>query len=110
MEEILMQILVNGGSARAQAIAAIRSAREGDLESAKKLLMDAQELIAAAHAVQTDLIQSEARGERSEVSLFMVHAQDHIMNAITVKELAEEMVEEIALRLKLQEKLGVDVR
>ena len=49
--------------------------------------------IKEAHRVQTDLIQKEAGGEKTEVTLLMVHAQDHLMNAITVKELASEFVE-----------------
>ncbi|ENA0413451.1 PTS lactose/cellobiose transporter subunit IIA, partial [Listeria monocytogenes] len=35
----------------------------------------------------------EARGEKAEVSLLLVHAQDHLMNAITFKDLAKEIVD-----------------
>jgi len=110
MEEIIMQIIINGGNARSKSIKAIRTAREGDVDAARKLMDEAQESIGAAHEVQTGLIQAEARGERCEVSLLMVHAQDHIMNAMTVKELAEELIEEIAIRHKIQKELGVDVK
>ena len=43
--------------------------------------------------MQTQLLTKEANGERSEVSLLMVHAQDHLMNAMTVKDLATEIVD-----------------
>ncbi|EAG9877164.1 PTS lactose/cellobiose transporter subunit IIA, partial [Listeria monocytogenes] len=46
-----------------------------------------------AHHSQTSLIQGEARGEKAEVSLLLVHAQDHLMNAITFKDLAKEIVD-----------------
>ena len=107
MEEIIMKIIVSGGSARSKAIKAIRCAREGDIKGAKKLMDEAQESISIAHEVQTELIQAEARGEKNEVSLLMVHAQDHIMNAITVKELAEEMIEEVIARHNLQNILNI---
>ncbi|MDR4151396.1 hypothetical protein FO584_33655, partial [Bacillus thuringiensis] len=42
---------------------------------------------------QTERIQSEARGEKTEVSVLLIHAQDHSMNAITVKELAAEFID-----------------
>ena len=38
------------------------------------------------------MIQQEAMGERTEVTLLLVHAQDHIMNAMTVLDLVREMI------------------
>lgn len=64
----------------------------------------AREEISAAHRIQTDLIQEEARGNHAEISLLLVHAQDHLMNAITVKELAEEF---ITLHKRIEEKVTV---
>jgi len=46
-----------------------------------------------AHKIQTNLVQGEVRGEKTEVTLLMVHAQDHLMNAITIKDLATEFVD-----------------
>ncbi|MDX7989752.1 PTS lactose/cellobiose transporter subunit IIA, partial [Xenorhabdus sp. 12] len=57
-----------------------------------------------AHHFQTELIQSEARGEKTEISVLLIHAQDHLMNAITVKELAEEF---ITLHKRVEEKVTV---
>jgi PTS system cellobiose-specific IIA component len=64
----------------------------------------ASEEISSAHRIQTDLIQEEARGNHAEISLLLVHAQDHLMNAITVKELAEEF---ITLHKRVEEKVTV---
>lgn len=46
-----------------------------------------------AHHYQTELIQAEMRGEKTELSLIMVHGQDHLMNAMTVRDLALQMIE-----------------
>jgi len=46
-----------------------------------------------AHRFQTDLIQGEARGEKVEIRLILIHAQDHLMNAMTVIDLAKEIIE-----------------
>ncbi|MDU4935752.1 MAG: PTS lactose/cellobiose transporter subunit IIA [Peptostreptococcaceae bacterium] len=35
-----------------------------------------------AHRYQTELIQNEAQGNKTEMSVILVHAQDHIMNAM----------------------------
>ncbi|AGT31657.1 hypothetical protein M493_06825 [Geobacillus genomosp. 3] len=47
----------------------------------------------AAHELQTSLLQQEAGGQSTAVTLLMVHAQDHLMTAIAVKELAAEFVD-----------------
>ena len=83
---------------------AIAFARQGDFENASEKMKLAREEISAAHRIQTDLIQEEARGNHAEISLLLVHAQDHLMNAITVKELAEEF---ITLHKRIEEKVTV---
>lgn len=104
-EQILMLILVNGGAARANALKAIRSARNGNMTEADELMKYAEESLSKAHESQTELIQAEARGEKTEVTLLTVHTQDHLMNAMTVKDLAVELIEEIRIRQKLEEEI-----
>ncbi|MGF7128243.1 PTS system cellobiose-specific IIA component [Natronobacillus azotifigens] len=102
LEQEIMQIITNGGDARSNCIRAIRTAREGQLEEAEQLIEQAKDSLNKAHQVQTKLIQAEIRGEKTEISLLMVHAQDHLMNALTVKELAVELIEEIKHRVQLE--------
>jgi len=93
IEEISFQIILNGGNARALAMEAINFAKAGDYESAEKKLEEANEAIRNAHQFQTGLIQREAQGERVEVRILLIHAQDHLMNAMTVLDLAQEIIE-----------------
>ena len=93
MEQIIMDLVVNGGMARSLAIEAIRNARQGNFEEADKLMKESAETLSKAHEVQTELITKEAGGEHMEVQLLMVHAQDHVMNAMTVYDLAVEIIE-----------------
>ncbi|MBF0442789.1 MAG: PTS lactose/cellobiose transporter subunit IIA, partial [Oligoflexales bacterium] len=48
--------------------------------------------LAEAHKIQTYLIQREAKGEKHEINILLVHAQDHLMSAILSRDLAEEMI------------------
>lgn len=93
-EQTIMQIIINGGNARSKALMAVRSARQKDLDKADALLREAKEALGLAHKVQTDLIQAETKGEKTEISLLLIHAQDHLMNAMTVVDLSVEMVED----------------
>lgn len=92
MDQVVMELVVNGGNARSKSMEAIRAAKAGDLELAKEKIKEANEALNKAHNFQTSLIQKEAGGEGIQISLLMVHAQDHLMNAITVRDLAKEMV------------------
>ncbi|MCL2863946.1 MAG: PTS lactose/cellobiose transporter subunit IIA [Lachnospiraceae bacterium] len=91
--EVAMELVVNGGTARSLAMEAIALAKEGKFAEAYQSLEDADEALVSCHHVQTDLIQRTARGEAIEVSLLMVHAQDHLMTGILAKDLAKEIVE-----------------
>ncbi|XJZ26722.1 PTS lactose/cellobiose transporter subunit IIA [Bacillota bacterium Lsc_1132] len=93
LEEISFQIILNGGNARSLAMEAMHHARMNELDLAEQKIEEANEEMRKAHHFQTDLIQGEARGEKIEIRLLLIHAQDHLMNAITVIDLAKEIIE-----------------
>lgn len=93
LEFTVMELVVNSGAARSSALEAISCAGKGDMEGAEACMKAASEQLLAAHEVQTEMIQEEIRGNRMEISLLMVHAQDHLMNALTVRDLAEQIVQ-----------------
>lgn len=92
-QEIIMQIILDGGNARSYSMEAIHYAKEGNIKAAREAIGKAIEALGSAHRIQTNLIQEEAAGNRMEMSLLMVHAQDHMMNAITIKDLAQEFID-----------------
>ncbi|SEP47748.1 PTS lactose/cellobiose transporter subunit IIA [Propionispora vibrioides] len=93
MEHLVMTIIVKSGEAKSSALEAIHNAKRGEIAQAKELLTAANESLGEAHRVQTGMIQAEAGGKKTEVSLLMVHAQDHLMTAMTVRDLAAEFVD-----------------
>ncbi|WP_315072299.1 PTS lactose/cellobiose transporter subunit IIA [uncultured Clostridium sp.] len=93
MEEIIMNLIVNGGDARSNAMNAIEHAKAGEIEKARELIVEANEALDRAHDYQTKLIQEEAEGNKTEVSILMVHAQDHLMNAMTITDIANEFIQ-----------------
>lgn len=92
MEEIIMEIILNAGNARSKSLLAIKEAQKGAYEEANQLLDDAKIALNLAHKSQTALITAEVSGEPQVVSLLMVHAQDHLMTALTVRDLAIEII------------------
>lgn len=92
IEKIAFQIISASGDALSTMMSALKKAREGDLAEADKLMKEANTFLSKAHKAQTDLIVEEARGNKSEYSIIMVHAQDHIMNSILAQTLISEML------------------
>lgn len=93
LEEQIMQIILFSGNAKSSSMEAIHAAKEHNHELAQECIEKANEELIQAHRVQTSLIQSEVRGEKTEISLLLIHAQDHLMNSITFKDLAIEFVD-----------------
>lgn len=91
--EKVMGLIMHGGDAKSNAMEAIHAAKSGDFDEAEEKLADTEEALTKAHKFQTNLLTKEASGDSVELSLLMVHGQDHLMNAITVKDLAIEIID-----------------
>ena len=92
-ETMVFTIIANSGESRSASMEAIQYAKQGDFEKAGECLSEAGEKLRAVHNQQTKLIQAEAQGQETKLSLLLIHAQDHLMNAVTIRDLANEFVE-----------------
>ncbi|MBS4430497.1 PTS lactose/cellobiose transporter subunit IIA [Pectobacterium punjabense] len=92
MEQTVMELLINAGEARSNAMMAIQASRQREWQQADNLLATSQEAARAAHRVQTRLIGLDEGEGKVPVNLIMVHAQDHLMTAMLCRDLAEEIV------------------
>lgn len=102
MEVIIFEIISQGGTAKGLAYEALEAAEKGDYEKSEQLLKEADEALLQAHNIQTQIIQAEAAGDKTEVSVLFVHAQDHLMTAIEAKTLIEHIIK---LHKKLDSRL-----
>lgn len=93
INEIAFQIILYGGNGRSSAMEAIQEAKSGNFEEADRLIQEASEELNKAHRFQTELLQNEANGNKNEINIILIHSQDHLMNAITVKDLAIEFID-----------------
>lgn len=93
LETIAMTLVGNAGEGRSLAYEALNEAKKGNFDRAEKLLKESQKRTLAAHEIQTQLICNEADGKKTDMSLLMVHAQDHLMTSILARELITELIE-----------------
>jgi PTS system cellobiose-specific IIA component len=93
-ETVIFEIILHAGNARAEAYEALAAAKGGDFAAAAAHMATAEEEIGVAHRAQADIIQREAAGEKQDISLLFVHAQDHLMTAIAEKNLISHLIEQ----------------
>lgn len=98
-EQMIFGLITASGNAKSDAMEAIQHAKIGDISEARAAIKRAEESLKDAHRTQTSLIQNEAKGDKIEVSILLIHAQDHLMNAMMIKEMALEFID-------LYEKVG----
>ena len=91
--ELSFEIIGYSGNAKGIAFEAITKAKEGNIEDARTLLKESKEEVNKAHRCQTELIQQEACGNKTDVSVVLIHAQDHLMNTMNYQMLADEIIE-----------------
>lgn len=98
LDSVAFELILYAGNGRSYAMEAIQEAKKGNFDEAEEMLKKATEELGKAHGFQTKLIQQEADGKSNPVNILLIHAQDHLMTAMTVRDLATEIVELHKLR------------
>ena len=91
--ETVMGMIMHGGDEKSSSLEAIQAAKSGDFEGAIDLIESAEEALIKAQKSHSKLLTKEASEDDVELSLLMIHGQDHLMNAITTKDLAIEFID-----------------
>lgn len=91
--EISFSIISFAGDSKSLALESIKEAKNGNIDEAREILKRSKEQMVKAHEFQMNLIQNEASGNKMELGILLIHAQDHLMNAITFQDLAGEFID-----------------
>lgn len=93
IELVAFQIIAAVGTARSMYIEAVQEAKKGNFEQARALIVEGEENFIAGHHAHASLIQKEANNETVEVKLILLHAEDQLMSAESLKIVAEELID-----------------
>ena len=91
-EQIVFTLIMHAGNSKSSSLEAMKAARSGEDDVVAEKIAEAQAELLEAHNLQTSLLSSCAAGESVDVDILMVHAQDHLMNAMTVMDLCKEII------------------
>lgn len=91
--ETAMGLIAGAGDSKSYSMEAISKAKEGNITQARELLEKAKEAMVETHDIQMALIRDEMKGEKSEITLLMIHAQDHLTSAMLMRDMASEFID-----------------
>ncbi|MCC9090314.1 PTS lactose/cellobiose transporter subunit IIA [Bacillus pumilus] len=92
LEQVSFEIILHAGNARSSAMEALQHVKNNEYDSGNQKIQEAEAELLQAHQAQTRLLQKEAQGEGLSPNLLLIHAQDHLMTSMTVKDVAKEMI------------------
>ena len=93
MELLCFQIITANGTAKSCYMEALAEAKKGNFEAAERLIGEGDEAAVEGHKVHGELLAKEAGGEKTELSLLLMHAEDQAMSSEMIRILAVELIE-----------------
>ncbi|AGR41367.1 PTS lactose/cellobiose transporter subunit IIA [Spiroplasma taiwanense] len=88
-----LELVAYAGEARSLIMECINNAKNNDFEKIDELMKEAEELLNQAHRSQADMLFEEAKEEYNEITLTIIHGQDHLMTTLLLKDLAYNLIE-----------------
>lgn len=94
MQMKAFEIIGFAGDAMSLIMQALDELADNKFDEANQRIQEAKLEINKAHQVQTDLLMKGFKEDsvQEPVSLIMVHAQDHLMNAMLAIQLVEKLI------------------
>ncbi|MCI5773409.1 MAG: PTS lactose/cellobiose transporter subunit IIA [Erysipelotrichaceae bacterium] len=105
LELISFQIISSVGMARSSFIEAIKEAKLGNIEEAKNKIKEGEDYFTKGHGFHAELIQKEASGDSVQLNLLLMHAEDQLMSAESIKIVALEFIDTFERLNALEKKL-----
>lgn len=92
MEMICFNIISSVGMAKSSYVEAMRAAAQGDYDLCDAKMKEGDSYYSQGHDAHLDLVSQEMNGDKVEVSIILMHAEDQMMAAEVVRVMAEENI------------------
>lgn len=92
IEEVCFQIIASVGTAKSMYLEALSHARTGDMQKAREMIKEGEGIFATGHETHMQALAYDVSDPQARLPLLLVHAEDQLMAAETVKVLVEELL------------------
>lgn len=93
IELVSFQIISAVGTARSMYIEAIQLAKNKKFDEAFEQLDAGKKVFVEGHKAHATLVMNEANGEKTDITLLLMHAEDQLMSAESFGIIAREFIE-----------------
>ncbi|AYE36696.1 PTS lactose/cellobiose transporter subunit IIA [Borrelia turcica IST7] len=108
IDEVSMPIVAYAGEAKSFLREALAHAKVGDYEKSREIIEESRASIAKAHEAHRDVVKySTINPDSIKTPFILIHAEDHLMSAISELSIFEELIQvyKVINELRKQEKL-----
>lgn len=91
LEKIMMGVAI-AGTSKSLGKEAIAYANSGDFDKARETYYESKKHFLEVHSCHFELIQQEASGEPVDLSLLLIHMEDHIMTTSLFLDTVEDQI------------------
>lgn len=92
VQRISFKVISHAGDAFDHYVKAGTAASEFDFEEAEEEMKQGGKEMVLAHQAQTDLLNAEVNGEDLPFSIILIHAQDHLMHAMSYEQNVRDLI------------------
>lgn len=92
-EELIFELISAAGTAKSCYMEAVSLAKSGDFEGASEKMEEGEQIFIKGHQCHAEMLAEAANQTEEAANLILVHAEDQMMAAETIKLMAEEMIE-----------------
>ncbi|MFB5661281.1 PTS lactose/cellobiose transporter subunit IIA [Alteribacillus sp. HJP-4] len=88
-----MPLITESAQVKNYAFEALACAKNNDVEGYKEKINKSRDFLIKAHEEQTNVLTLNARDEEVPVTVYLIHAMDHVSNAQMMYDLTKELAE-----------------
>lgn len=100
LEEMALEIITNVGTARSMYVEAVEAAKSGNFEEAHNLVAEGEKIFVNGHHAHADLVNAKIGVEELQYMFLVMHAEDQLMSAETLKIVCDELIDMLEAKAK----------
>ena len=100
LEEMALEIITNVGTARSMYVEAVEAAKTGNFEEAHNLVAEGEKIFDNGHHAHADLVNAKIGVEELQYMFLVMHAEDQLMSAETLKIVCDELIDMLEAKAK----------
>ena len=100
LEEMALEIITNVGTARSMYVEAVQAAKAGNFEEAHNLVAGGEKIFVNGHHAHADLDNAKIGVEELQYMFLVMHAEDQLMSAETLKIVCDELIDMLEAKAK----------